>query len=58
MQTEDVCMPKMPEIPSEKRSFSVEKTRDRLRSAQPDRRDETFDNPPRPAADVSPGQSR
>ena len=34
-------MSKMPPIPQEQRSFSGEKARDRLRSAQPDRRDET-----------------
>ncbi len=34
-------MSKMPPIPPEQRAFSGEKARDRLRSAQPDRRDET-----------------
>ena len=33
-------MPKMPPIPPEQRAFSGEKAWDRLRSAQPDRRDE------------------
>ncbi len=33
-------MSKAPPIPPEQRSFSGEKARDRLRSAQPDRRDE------------------
>ncbi len=34
-------MPKTPPIPPEQRAFSADKVRDRLRSAQPDRRDET-----------------
>ncbi len=34
-------MPKMPPIPPEQRTFSGEKARDRLRSAEPGRRDET-----------------
>ncbi len=34
-------MSKMPPIPPEQRTFTGEKARDRLRSAQPDRRDET-----------------
>jgi hypothetical protein len=33
-------MSKQPPIPKEQRSFSAEKPRDRLRSAEPDRRDE------------------
>ena len=33
-------MSKMPPIPPEQRSFSGDKARDRLRSAQPDRRDD------------------
>jgi hypothetical protein len=32
-------MSKMPPIPAEQRSFSGDKARDRLRSAEPDRRD-------------------
>ena len=35
-------MSKMPPIPPEQRSFSGDKSRDRLRSAEPDRRDESF----------------
>ncbi len=35
-------MSKMPPIPQEQRSFSGDKGRDRLRSAEPDRRDESF----------------
>ncbi len=34
-------MSKMPPIPPEQRTFSAEKSRDRLRSAEPGRRDET-----------------
>ncbi len=34
-------MSKMPPIPPEQRTFSAEKARDRLRSAEPGRRDET-----------------
>ncbi len=34
-------MPKAPPIPPEQRAFAAEKARDRLRSARPDRRDET-----------------
>ena len=32
-------MSKLPPIPPEQRSFSAEQSRDRLRSAEPDRRD-------------------
>ncbi len=35
-------MSKMPPIPPEQRSFSGDKGRDRLRSAEPDRSDESF----------------
>ncbi|HEX4096013.1 MAG TPA: hypothetical protein VHX64_04750 [Caulobacteraceae bacterium] len=35
-------MSKMPPIPVEQRSFTGEKGRDRLRSAEPDRRDEAM----------------
>ncbi len=33
-------MSKMPPIPAEQRAFSGDKARDRLRSAEPDRRDD------------------
>jgi hypothetical protein len=36
-------MSKMPPIPEEQRSFTGEKARDRLRSAQPERRDEAME---------------
>jgi hypothetical protein len=36
-------MSKMPPIPPEQRSFSQEQPRDRLRSAQPGRRDDLAD---------------
>jgi hypothetical protein len=51
-------MPKSPAIPSERRSFCNDKARDRLRSAQPDRRDETADHPAERSSDLSPDQSR
>ena len=51
-------MPRTPPLPPEKRSFSGEKTRDRLRSAEPDRLDETADPPTKPGDDVSPDRSR
>ena len=52
-------MPKPPPIPpKEQRSFAADLVRDRLRSAEPDRRDETADPPPRSAGDVSPDRSR
>jgi len=39
-------MPKTPPIPPEQRSFSGDKVRDRLRCAEPDRRDQTADVQP------------
>jgi hypothetical protein len=37
-------MSKMPPIPPEQRSFTGDKTRDRLRSAEPERRDDDHAN--------------
>ncbi|HEY5411933.1 MAG TPA: hypothetical protein VIJ94_14520 [Caulobacteraceae bacterium] len=51
-------MPGTPPIPPEKRSFSGETMRDRLRSAQPDRRDDINDPPPKQGGEVSPDRSR
>ncbi len=46
---------KLPPIPLEQRSFSGEIPRDRLRSAEPGRRDEaTGLQPPRPGGDEGP----
>ena len=38
-------MPRIPTIPPEQRNFTVDKARDRLRSAEPYRRDD--DTPPK-----------
>lgn len=38
-------MSKTPPIPPEQRSFSEDMVRDRLRCAEPDRRDETANSP-------------